>query len=221
MRTLSSSLTRYLGVFTFAVLQVAVAGRPFSETTASAPTPHAYDDGSTEDAKGIRYGGGPANTSIAWMNGFTVQAGHEIISQISLTFGTPTRPSGLANRQPVTIYLWSNPNGDGNPVDAKVLRSARGFTRNVDTDTFNVFPITPITLPAGTNFFVGAILRQRGFQAAASVDLNSSDHNSWFRGWSPGIIPDPNNMGFNEYDEPAFVNLDSTGEPGAFMIRAK
>jgi hypothetical protein len=149
------------------------------------------------------------------MNGFTVKAGAATISFISIAFGRPTfGGSNLHNGQPVIVYLWSDPNGDGNPSDAKVLRSVRGVTANVDTNTFNLFPITPITLPVGSHFFVGAILTEVGMQVPGAIDLNQPMHNSWMRGWGPGITPDPNNIG-------ATINLDNTSVPGSFMIRAQ
>ena len=170
-----------------------------------------YDDGTIESSIGVQ----PANSSIVWMNGFTVKPGATTITSIALTFGRPVAArSNLVNGQPVAIYLWSDPNGDGNPSDAKVLRGVSGVTANVDTNTFNVFPITPITLPVGSHFFVGAILTEWGFQVPGSIDLNRRMHNSWIRGWGPGIFPDPNNIG-------ATINLDNTSVPGSFMIRAQ
>ena len=83
----------------------------------------------------------------------------------------------------------------------------------------NVFPIPPVTLPVGTKIFGGAILRQSGFQTPASVDLNSPHNNSWLRGWDPSVTPDPNNMGTNQFGQPAMINLQTTVVPGVFMIR--
>jgi hypothetical protein len=149
------------------------------------------------------------------MNGFTVQPGATTISSIALAFGRPTfGGSNLQNGQPVTIYLWSDPNGDGDPSDARVLRSVRAVTANVDTNTVNLFPITPITLAVGSHFFVGAILTEVGMQVPGAIDLDVQMHNSWMRGWGPGITPDPNNIG-------ATINLDNTSVPGVFMIRAQ
>ena len=51
-------------------------------------------------------------------------------------------------------------------------------------------------------------------QVPGSIDLSSHEHNSWVRGWGPGILPDPNNIG-------ATINLDNTSVPGVFMIRAE
>lgn len=88
------------------------------------------------------------------------------------------------------------------------------MTANADTNTFNVFPIAPITLPVGSHFFVGAMLTEIGFQVPASIDLNQRMHNNWVRGWGQGITPDPNNIG-------ATINLDNITVPGSFMIRAQ
>jgi hypothetical protein len=174
-------------------------------------SPYQYDDGSAENAIGVS----PANSSVLWMNGFTVQPGAALISSISVAFGRSTfGGSNLQNGQPVTIYLWSDPNGDGDPSDARVLRSVRGVTANVDTNTFNLFPINPITLAVGSHFFVGAILTEVGMQVPGAIDLDQPMHNSFIRGWGPGITPDPNNIG-------PTINLDNTSVPGSFMIRAQ
>ncbi|HEY4933896.1 MAG TPA: hypothetical protein VII23_20210 [Terriglobales bacterium] len=173
--------------------------------------PYQYDDGTTESSIGVQ----PPNSSVLWMNGFTVKPGTTTITAIVLTFGRPVGGrSNLVNGQPVTLYLWDDPNGDGNPSDAQVLRSVSGVTANVDTNTFNVFPITPIKLPVGSHFFIGAILTEIGMQVPGSIDLTRREHNSWVRGWGPGIFPDPNNIG-------ATINLDNTSVPGVFMIRAE
>ena len=72
-----------------------------------------WDDGTYEYPIGIGGGG-----YLAWLNHFTVvgTAGH--ITRINVTFGT------ISAGWPFTVYLWSDPNQDGDPNDARVLASA-------------------------------------------------------------------------------------------------
>ena len=58
----------------------------------------------------------------------------------------------------------------GNPSDATVLTSVSGFTANVDTNTFNRYSISPVTLLVGSRFFAGAIYRELGAQVPASIE---------------------------------------------------
>ena len=71
---------------------------------------YAYDDGRAEYFFGP---GGPP--SAVWLSNFKIEEGKERIVAIDIMFGYV--PYG----KPHTIYLWSDPNGDGEPSDARVL----------------------------------------------------------------------------------------------------
>jgi hypothetical protein len=105
---------------------------------------------------------------LLWLNCYTVERESEILDSVSLTFGATPRPglslnSGLADWQtkpyPVTVLLYSDPNNDGNPIDAQLLTQATGRVQNPDTNDFTTIALAPTTLAVGQNFFVGALFR--------------------------------------------------------------
>src|ERR1700748_1302442 len=74
------------------------------------------DDGTMEDSVG--FGNGSQNFQSLWFNQFNVIAGQTSITTVSVAWGTPLFPDPSLNGTPVTIAVWSDPNGDGNPSDA-------------------------------------------------------------------------------------------------------
>jgi hypothetical protein len=116
---------------------------------------------------------------LLWLNRYTVEPGSEILDAVSLTFGAPPRSglslnSGLAPEQtyPITVLLYSDPNNDGNPIDAQLLTQATGRIQNPDTDQFTTIALAPTTLAVGQNFFVGALFRNlERNQRPATADL--------------------------------------------------
>jgi hypothetical protein len=72
----------------------------------------------------------------------------------------------------------------------------------------------PVALPVGTSFFAGAILTDSAsptHQHPAVVDNDTAQQQSWYRGWGPGVTPDPNNLG-------TLTTLGG-GIAGNFMVR--
>jgi hypothetical protein len=72
----------------------------------------------TEEGFGVAYGPGPNGSDFIWLNHFTVQKGHEHITHISTPW-TYFVPDG----HPVTLMLYDDPNNDGAPHDAVLLKS--------------------------------------------------------------------------------------------------
>ena len=118
-------------------------GEPIASTT------YAYDDGVQES--NLCFVGG-SDLEFAWMNRFVVEQGAEWISAIEVVWGR-TYPD-----LPAKVVLWSDPNGDGIPDDAQVIRTVETVSQKIDNpgDNRNVVPIPPTWIgPAGTSFFVG------------------------------------------------------------------
>ncbi len=122
------------------------------------------DDGTAENGVGLTTGG-----DIIELNEFAVIPGSEIITSISIAFGTPLFPDPSLNGLSYTAVLWSDPNGDGSPTDAVVLATAPGTVSQAGTDTFIVSNITPTTVTT-PNFFVGCIITSRAGQFPAALD---------------------------------------------------
>ena len=112
------------------------------------PVRYAYDDGVQE--ANINFVG--AVLEFAWMNRFTVVPGGEVVSAVEVVWGD-TYPD-----LPAEVVLWSDPNGDGNPADARVIVAVDTRSMKIDfpSDNLNIVRIPPTWVgPAGTSFFVG------------------------------------------------------------------
>lgn len=146
---------------------------------------YVWDDGTHESSIGIPNGG-----YVAWINHFVVEPQAETIGAISLTWGQ------VADGTPATVFLWSDPNGDGDPTDAQVLASATTTSSNGDTDIFSTVDIADTFVgPAGTSFFVGAILLHQAGELPIPRDQDTASGQSW---WALGddVNPiDPNSLG--------------------------
>jgi hypothetical protein len=132
---------------------------------------------------------------LMWLNSYTVESGGERLKSISLTWGAPpmktanggtTGSSGFSDWQtkpyPATVFLYADPNNDGNPNDAKLLTQANTTIANPDTKQFTTVNIQPTELAVGQKFFVGALFRDvTRNQRPATANLNSNNPGrSWF-----------------------------------------
>ncbi|MCK4660606.1 MAG: RHS repeat protein, partial [Phycisphaerae bacterium] len=164
------------------------------------------DDGTHETALGLSGGG-----SVAWINRFIVEDGYETIGAIRLAWG------GVADGTPTTVYLWNDPNGDGNPTDAQVLASAETVSANGNTNLFTTVYIAETYVgPVGTSFFAGAIAYHLDGEHPASLDMSTSAGQSWLAGDSAPL--DPNNLGAANLGP---STVDSLGAPGNWLLRVK
>ncbi len=149
-------------------------------------------------------------TWMAWLNQFTVEPGFETITAVETTFGSS------AIGQPVTFYIWSDPNGDGEPSDAQVL-SSRSIVVEPGMDDPDVvvrFEIPTVEVgPAGTSYFVGIIvdveLTSADFPASGDWDPPHAPGRSWLVGAFKPI--DPNNLTFEAVEYGLFEDLLPAG----------
>lgn len=171
-----SRLVSVLALFAFAgtaSAQFSASGfQPGNPGGAPEINEYQRDDGVAENSVGA------GSVSLAWLHPFTVNPNQEVITNIRVAFGTNLTINGL----PVRTYLWSDPNGDGNPNDAVVLANANGVVTNasatvpINAPVFNSFDIPDTYVgPAGTRFFIGAIVdgligTTPGTQFPAAID---------------------------------------------------
>src|SRR4051794_25397743 len=133
------------------------------------------DDGTAEDSIGLTAGG-----NLLCLNSFPVSAGNNIITSISIAWGTPAFPDPTLDGLTYTAVLWSDPNGDGSPTDAVVLAMAAGVVSQQGTDTFITSTIPP-TMVTTANFFVGFVINQVAGQFPAALDKTAPNlpNRSW------------------------------------------
>ncbi|MFK5922124.1 MAG: autotransporter outer membrane beta-barrel domain-containing protein [Verrucomicrobiota bacterium] len=113
---------------------------------------------------------------------------------------------------PITAYLWSDPNNDGNPLDAVVLQSVAGVSALEGTNTFINFSIAPTMFAAGDFFFAGF----QGLDFMGGLDQDSSAGQSWAFSNSSAALLDPNALGATLIGGV----VDGFGFPGNWLIRA-
>lgn len=167
---------------------------------------YTLDDGTAEDSIGLQ----AAGASFICLNSFAVTPGNNTIISISIAWGTPAFADATLNGLTYTAVLWSDPNGDGNPLDAVVLATAPGVIAGSSTNTFNLSPITPTTVLT-TNFFVGFVITQAtATQFPAAFDQTAPT----FANRSFVVIGNnPNNLA-------GAATIESFGLVGNWMIRA-
>jgi len=176
------------------------------------------DDGTAED--GVGFGNGAQNFESLFFNQFDVIAGQTMISTVSVAWGTPLFPDPSNNGTPVTIGIWSDPNGDGDPSDAALLGSVSGTIQNEGTDTFVDYTFNPpVDVSAFTSFFVGDMtpMNNGPEHFYQGIDENSTLHRqSWIAAMSSGGPVDFEHPGNND-----FIGLiDDFGIAGNWLIRA-
>ena len=163
------------------------------------------DDGTAEDSVGLTSGG-----SFVACNSFPVTGGNNVITSISIAWGTPAFPDPTLNGLPYTAVLWSDPNGDGSPTDAVVLAMAPGVIAQQGTDTFitTVIPPTMVTTP---NFFVGFLITHTAGQFPAAFDETAPTLPN--RSWVAQTA--------NINDLSGAITIESAGLVGNWLIRAE
>ena len=107
------------------------------------------DDGSSENMLGWTAGG-----DMGWIQRFGT-TGPTSLSSVQVAWGSAAFP-GLSpgNGSPSKVLVYEDPNDDGNPNDLVLVQQINTTVVNVDTDTLNNYPVTPVVMN-GT-FFLGA-----------------------------------------------------------------
>jgi len=183
-------------------------------TVSAATVIYAIDDG-----VGNTNQGPPStfNPDMLWMNEFTAQPGGEVITTVSVAFGS-TWPTGGT----VTFWVFEDNDDDGNPDTDCLAQSfaTRDVSElNLGLNVFNDIPIPPATVSG--KFFVGVSCFLTGGQdRPARVDTTApaDPTKSWFY-YAPDIKSISNNLA----DAPFRSRMDNTSFvvfPGVFMIRA-
>ncbi|MFM7135435.1 MAG: hypothetical protein ACKO0W_14100 [Planctomycetota bacterium] len=145
--------------------------------------------------------------NMAWLVAYQIEAGAERIVSIEIQHGA--MPVGF----PVVVYLWSDPNQDGDPTDARVLAQVATTIQSPDSGVFESVEIPGVYVgEAGTKFFVGAIVHEFilfSDYPGAKSNLGPT-YTSWLVGKQGTIDPNDLSAGNDE-----FLRIDDLG--GAFV----
>ena len=192
----------------------ATAGAGTLTITDLAPT-CAYQedpDSGRLDAIGLNNGG-----ELAYLDYFEATGGSDVITQVSVAFGTigGNLPDGNTAR----IVIWNDPTNDSNPSDATVLWSLATTTVNSNTGMLNDYAVPNIAVTGG--FFVGAIVQHAAGEFAAVYDLSQNSFGrAWLVGQVGGTVDPANLAGAGVAPLPINALLVTLGADGFFLVRA-
>jgi hypothetical protein len=143
------------------------------------PLRYAYDDGIGEVI--VRSDG----SWTCWLNRFIATEAIDTITAIEVLIDE--RNTGLT----YTVGVWSDPDGDGDPTDARLLGSSSRLVELTE-DTLFTINIPDVQVGAsGTSFFVGAIVETAdGYPAYLDADAPHAIGQSWIIGANEAIDPD-------------------------------
>jgi hypothetical protein len=148
---------------------------------------------------------------MAWLNRFNVVDGAGTVEGIEVLFGI--MPLGTE----VGVYVWTDPNGDGDPTDAQVLWSDTATV--LQTDTLSEIEVPDIDVgETGASFFVGFMVAvtDQDFPAALDIDGVPIPDRSWGVG-SHGPI-DPNDLSAGAVE---FGTINNLLFGNTWVIRAR
>ena len=160
MRTTILFCALALGATSSSVLAQTATLHPL--TTSSDVAPAAPAGGSGYQINNYQWDDGTTENSLGWTNGGTfcfihrfdvAGGGQDTITKVLASFGSPTGASNVAVGSQVRVFVWDDPNDDGNPYDCVLISSATGVTLTPNTDTFETFAVPPAIVT--NRFYVG------------------------------------------------------------------
>jgi hypothetical protein len=158
------------------------------------------DDCQLDESFGLFYDNGFANIAwradepyMAWLNRFNVVEGAGTVEGIGVLWGI--MPVGTQ----VDVYVWSDPDGDGDPTDAEVLWS--DTVTVLQTDSLSEIEVPEVEVgDTGAGFFVGFIMPvTTEFPAALDIHGVPVPDRSWGIGADTPIDPNDLSAGAVEF----------------------
>ncbi|MGH7241898.1 MAG: hypothetical protein ACREJD_00590 [Phycisphaerales bacterium] len=186
-------------------LRVSVLAAASLASAASMGATYKLDDGVGSNSLGPSFA-----CEFMWGNIYDVQPGAEVISTISVAFGT----LGTPEARPVRVYLYQMVTAN-DPTDAVLVATATGLSGLPRTNTFLDYPITP-TMVHG-QFFAAASMEVFGdatvIPARYDKDGAASSALSWFFG-ADSYLDMPLSQA------PFSGSMNNNIIQGVFMVRA-
>jgi len=179
-----------------------------SELWAGVPFAYTADDGSSES-------GVAGGNEYAWIQHFTTHSGLNQVTAVSTCFGADIPDSaGVTAGQDFRVYVWSDPNGDGDPSDAVLLAEATDQidVASIDTDDLQTVSLGPVGVT--DSFFIGASVVFEPGDYPAPLDQSEPLHH---QSWSAfATVPpfDPTDLASQD-----LANMDDVF-PGNWLLRA-
>jgi hypothetical protein len=155
---------------------------------------------------------------MGFVQRFGPASGPTSVSSVQVSWGTAAFPGGHpANGSPVKVLLYEDPNNDGIPDDLVLVQQVNTTVANVDTDTFNTIPFTPVNMNG--YFFAGAGVIHAAGQFVAAMDTTTPDceGRTWFFGDNTGAAVNYVNPSANLFPPDSFA---ANGFACNLMVRA-
>lgn len=113
---------------------------------------YTYDDGDTENA--LNFTG---VTDVGMIHAFQASAAGEVVTELRVAVGTALATPGGMDGLTLTLAVWDDPVGSGDPNNAVLLGTVDAVVSQSNTDIKVAYPIAP-GIPVSGAFFVGAIV---------------------------------------------------------------
>lgn len=173
---------------------------------------YTYDDGTTENSVGLANGG-----DMCHMHMFDPIEGLQVITHVSSAWGCALHGGSPPDGTVVYVYVWDDPNNDGDPSDAVLLGQGSGTIVGGDTDLITHYQLDePVTVTS--RFFIGAQTTQAAGEYPSPMD------DSQISGGRAWVVGNSVSGGFNPVDLTANdvgpYEMDSIGYPCVFLLRA-
>lgn len=167
-----------------------------------------YDDGSAENALGLVNGG-----QTCWIHWFDALPTGAEICGVSTAFGCSAGGLPTAGT-PAKVYVWNDPNNDGDPSDAVLLYQEDTVVTSPGTNQFHDVVFDTMTMTNG--FFIGVMCgHDSGIYPAPLDESTTSSGHAWLVGDSANNF-NPNDLSDNSL--PPF-ELSSNGYNGNWLLR--
>jgi hypothetical protein len=134
-----------------------------------------------------------ATGEFVWMNRFNAKGGADSLVQIEVAFGAPVQGwTPMVDGTPAKVAIWSDPDQDGNPVDAMLLASVSTVVQHANT-AIPVVVHLPEPVAVQGKYFVGAWVPVLAGQAPGVAGDSTWDgwvhsHHAWIGFSSSGPI---------------------------------
>jgi hypothetical protein len=145
-----------------------------------------YDDGTRESALSLSGSG-----ELAWIHQYQAVGNNRQIVSILTSW------EDVANGRPARMFVWRDPNQDGNPSDAVLVRQQAITVQNTNTGIVNEYVLsTPVDVSG--KFFVGFAVQQLAGELPCPADTSSVyvAGRTWFVGDFQAF--NPNNLAGND-----------------------
>lgn len=170
-----------------------------------------YDDGDSDNALGLIDGG-----ELCWIHRFNAFFGSpRYITSVRTTFGKPHGnypPAGT----PAAVYIWDDPNNDGDPEDAVLLSEMATTVQDPGTDLFHEVDVGEAFVSG--HFFIGAMSEHSAGEYPAPLDEDTPGHagDAWIVG-STTYEFDPHDLSSNDFP---LAEIGSIGFGNYWLLRA-